>query len=290
MGAEEAHSLEASGLCRAAFLLAAVFSFSVVLATPKDTITVDGAVLRLDLDIRESDGAKEGARVRSPWVNPERKLTVWMAGVWTLNSDQGMAIAARAGRPIRPGSYAELAWTWTHDARRVRVGLSGGGREVWTYNTEALDDSLYAVAGSQAGGLEQWIQRTYDLGIELDTLPLPVNRRVVQEARFTLDRGGLMGRDNTWSWWAGVHLNLTRLVRAPSEAERLPVSGRPDGDQVLGPDRSDWVSEVTTGWGMQVGMENKLNREWSWAMRAGWNAGIRSGVWCTVGLACRLNR
>ena len=279
---------KARGLRRLACLSAAVFSFSVVLATSKDTITVDGAVLRLDLDIREYEGA--GVTAHSPRVKPDLKLTVWMAGIRTLNSSQGTTIAALAGRPIRPGSYAELAWTWVQDARRIRVGLSGGARELWTYNAEALDDSLYAVVSSQAGELEQWIQRTYDLGIELDTIPLPINRRVAQEARFTLDRGGSMGRGHKWSWWGGLHLNLTRLIRVAAEAERLPVSGRPDGGQVVGPDRSDWISEITTGWGVQLGVENKLNREWSWAIRAGWNAGMRSGVWCTIGVAYGINR
>ena len=52
----------AKGLRRAACFLAAVFSFSVVLATPRDTITVDGAVLRLDLDIRQSEGTIEGTK------------------------------------------------------------------------------------------------------------------------------------------------------------------------------------------------------------------------------------
>ena len=291
MGVEVVSIRMTEGLRRAACFLAAVFSFSVMLATPRDTITVDGEVLRLDIDIRQSEGAlDETNRGPSLWSKPEVKMSVWLAGVKTLNSVQGMAIEARAGRSIRPASQVELAWAWAKGNRRVRIGLSGGGREVWTYNTAALDDSLYAVVGSQAGGLEQWIQRTYDLGIELDTVPLPINRRVAQEVRFTVDGGGLIGRGKDWSWWAGLHLNLMRLARIPTEVERLPVWGKPDGDEVLGPSRSDWISEVTTGWGMQLGVENKINGEWSWAMRAGWNAGRRSGVWCTMGLAYCLNR
>ena len=282
------------GLQYAVLLVALVFFFSEAQAASRDTITVDGSVLRLDLDLRESAGVTGKVRSRglSPWAKPEVKLAVWVGGVRMLNSVQGTSLEALAGRPVRPSSHIELVSTWTQDDKHLRLGFSGGLREAWTYNVTELDDSLYAVAGSQGGGLEQWIQRTYDLGIELDTVPLPFNRRLAQEARIMLDRGGSMGqgRGADWSWWAGLHLNLIRLVRSPAEAERLPLLGRPDDEQVLGPDRSDWISEVTMGWGLQLGVENNLTREWSWAMRAGWNAGLRSGVWCSIGLACRLSR
>ena len=275
-------------------LFVAVLSFVETQATSRDTITVDGIALRLDLDLRESQSSTNLDKIRSlsGWKRSEVRCGIWIAGVRTLNSEKGIAVESIAGRPVRPSSHLELFSTWKQDDKQLRIGVSAGFRESWTYYAAGLDDSLYAVVQSNDGGLEQWIQRTYDLGIELDTIPLPFNRRLTSEARVTLERGGPMGigRERKWNWWAGVHLNVLSLLREPDESERLPLWGRPESADVLGSNRADWISRVSVGCGLQLGVEKKLNSQWSWAMRAGWNAGVRSGVWCTAGLACSFSR
>ena len=96
-----------------------------------------------------------------------------------------------AGRSIRPTVAVEAAWIWRGRSQSP-IGLRGGVQEVWTYDVQDLDDSLYAVADNGAGELEQWIQRTYELGIEPDTIALPVSRNLAQElqSRWTVGRLG----------------------------------------------------------------------------------------------------
>ena len=264
----------------------------------KDTITVDGTALRLDLDLRESaplDGAVgESAQGRglSPWARPDWHLSIGAAGASASATAQGKTLAAVAGRPIRPLGMLEMSWTWSQDGRLLRLGLAGGAREWWTYDVTNLDDSLYAVSASVDGGLEQWTQRTYDLGIELDTIPLPVTRRLGSLARISLERGGEFGgpRQNPWRWWAGLHLEGMRVARQSREAERLPLSGTPQGESVVGPDRADWVALNTLGWGIQLGVEHAFDSRWSWAFRSGWTAGARSGAWAAMALSLRMGK
>lgn len=264
----------------------------------RDTITVDGAALRLDLDVRESarlDGStSESAQGRSlsPWARPDWHLSIGAGGASASATAQGQTLDAVAGRPVRPLGMLEMSWTWSQDRRLLRLGLAGGAREWWTYDVTDLDDSLYAVSASVDGGLEQWTQRTYDLGIELDTVPLPVARRLGSLARISLERGGEFGgpRQNRWRWWAGLHLEGLRVARRPGEAERLPTTGTPQGASVVGPDRTDWVELNTLGWGIQLGIEHALDSRWSCAFRSGWTAGPRSGAWAALALSLRMGK
>lgn len=264
----------------------------------RDTITVDGTALRLDLDLRESDrldgsGVESGqGRSLSPWARPDWHLSIGAGGASASATAQGQALDAVAGRPVRPLGILEMSWTWSQDGRFLRLGLAGGAREWWTYDVTDLDDSLYAVSASVDGGLEQWTQRTYDLGIELDTVPLPVARRLGSMARISLERGGGFGgpRQNRWRWWAGLHLEGMRVARQPGEAERLPISGTPQDASVVGPDRMDWVELNTLGWGIQLGIEHALDSRWSCALRSGWTAGPRSGIWAAMALSLRMGK
>lgn len=267
-------------------------------ATGKDTITVDGAALRLDLDLREStgrvplDGGSEQGRSLSPWARPDWHIGLGAGGASAASTAGGRTLDAVAGRPIRPLGLLDMAWTWSRDGRHLRLGVSGGMREWWTYDVTDLDDSLYAVSASVDGGLEQWTQRTYDLGIELDTLPLPVSRRLARVARISLERGGQFGgpRQGRWRWWGGFHLEGVRVARSPNEAERLPASGKPEAASVVGPDRTDWVDFNTIGWGIQLGVERALENRWSWAVRSGWTAGPRAGGWAALSLSLRMGK
>ena len=196
-----------------------------------------------------------------------------------------------AGRSIRPTFAVEAAWIWRQDDRSLRLGLRGGVREVWSYDVQDLDDSLYAVASNGSGELEQWIQRTYELGIELDTIALPVSRNLAQEFQLSLDRGGRLGhRTKSGRWWAGVHVGIAMLNRAVTEVERLPVNGRPEPASVVGEARLDWVDSMTLGAGLHAGMSTALGSGWTCGWRAGWTAGQRSGMWGAVGLGRRLGR
>ena len=293
MGIERHNQFVLSRLRWGCLLVSWIFVCKGAWAVPRDTITVDGAVLQLDLELSEA-GPREtvDGRGLSPWARPEMKVSVWTGGVRMLEGVQGQSLESVAGRSVRPCASAEISWTWTQEDRLLRLGLSAGVREVWTYDANTLDDSLYAVSGSDGGGLEQWIQNTYELGIELDTVPLLFDRRLAREGRAMLERGGKLGgrRGGEWTWWAGVHLFLVHLDRESVESERLPVVGRPDEGQILGRDRADWIPMTTLGWGLQVGVEHNLDGNWSWAVRGGWTSGLRSGVWCRAGLAHRLGR
>ena len=207
----------------------------------------------------------------SPWARPELELSLG-SEVSPLESVQGAPVEVVVGRSIRPTFAVEAAWIWRRDDRSLRLGLRGGVREVWSYDVQDLDDSLYAVASNGAGELEQWIQRTYELGIELDTIALPVSRNLVQEFQLSLDRGGQLGhRTKSGRWWAGVHVGIAMLNRAVTEVERLPVNGRPE--------RLPW-------WGGPTGLDrlhdarrrtpcrhvHRAQSGWTCGWRAGWTA------------------
>lgn len=264
----------------------------------KDTITVDGKALRLDLDVRESartggvEGEPESGRRVSPWARPDWTVSLGAGGVAASATARGQTLDAAAGRPIRPLGILEMSWTWSQDGQFWRLGVAGGTREWWTYDVTDLDDSLYAVSASAEGGLEQWTQRTYDLGIELDTVPLPVAKRLGSVARMSLERGGEFGgsRRTPWRWWVGLHLEGVRVARQTGEVERLSTSAPPQSASIVGPDRTDWVELNTVGWGVQLGIEQALDRRWSWALRSGWTAGPRSGVWAAMALSLRVGK
>lgn len=261
------------------------------LATTRDTITVDGVALRLDLDVQEAGRNADPGRGVSPWARSELELSLWTGGVRSMESVQGAPVEVMAGRSIRPTVAVEAAWIWRQDDRSLRLGLRGGVREVWSYDVQDLDDSLYAVASNGAGELEQWIQRTYELGIELDTIALPVSRNLAQELQLSLDRGGRLGhRAKSGRWWAGVQVGIAMLNRAVTEVERLPVNGRPEPDSVVGEARLDWVDSMTLGAGLHAGMSTALGSGWTCGWRAGWTAGQRSGMWGAVHLGRRLDR
>ena len=260
-------------------------------ATTRDTITVDGVALRLDLDVQKAGRSTDPGRGVSSWARPELELSLWTGGYRSSESVQGAPVEVVAGRSIRPTVAIEAAWIWRQDDRSLRLGLRGGIREVWTYDVQDLDDSLYAVAGNGAGELEQWIQRTYELGIELDTIALPVSRNLAQELQLSLDRGGRLGRRaKAGRWWAGVHVGIAMLDRAVTEVERLPVNGRPEPASVMGEARLDWVDTMTLGAGLHVGMSTALGSGWTCGWRTGWTAGLRSGMWGSVRLGRRLGR
>ena len=261
------------------------------LATTRDTITVDGVALRLDLDVQKAGRSTDPGRGVSSWARPELELSLWTGGYRSSESVQGAPVEVVAGRSIRPTVAVEAAWIWRQDDRSLRLGLRGGVREVWTYDVQDLDDSLYAVAGNGAGKLEQWIQRTYELGIELDTIALPVSRNLAREFQLSLDRGGRLGRrTKSGRWWAGAHVGIAMLDRAATEVERLPVNGRPEPASVVGEARLDWIDSMTLGAGLHVGMSTVLSPGWTCGWRAGWTAGQRSGMWGAVRLGRRWGR
>jgi len=261
------------------------------LATTRDTITVDGVALRLDLDVQKAGRSMDRGRGVSPWARPDVEVSLWTGGFRSSESVEGVAVEAMAGRSVRPAVAVEAAWIWRQDNRSLRLGLRGGVREVWTYDVQDLDDSLYAIAGNGEAGLEQWIQRTYELGIELDTITLPVSRHLAQELQLSLDRGGRLGhRGKAGRWWAGVHVGITMLDRAVTEAERLPGNGRPEPASVVGEARLDWIDTMTLGAGLHIGMSTTLGSGWTCGWRGGWTAGLRSGLWGSVRIGRRLGR
>lgn len=266
-------------------------SVSASLAMTRDTITVDGVALRLNLDVQEAGRSTSLGRGVSPWARPEWECSLWTGGHRSAESVQGTPVEVVAGRSVRPSVAVEAAWIWRQNDRSLRLGLRGGVREVWTYDVQDLDDSLYAVVGTGTGGLEQWTQQTYELGIELDTLALPVFRNLARELQLSVDRGGRLGpRAKAGTWWAGVHIGIALLDRAATEVERLPITGRPDPASVVGEARLDWIDTMSFGVGVHLGVSTALGSGWTCGWRGGWTAGLRSGIWGSVRFGRRLGR
>lgn len=259
-----------------------------LLALPcgRDTITVDGVPLELELDIMEvapyvdGKGRKGGVRRTSP--APSFNLDL-MAGVtgYPRNSS-GERLSAYMGRGARPLMGFSPSVDWRGARSFLRLACALDAHQDWSFDASALDDSLYALAPDGDGGLEQWLLYDYELGIELDTLEVPTSRYVQRSAMVAVSLGGYNGRPGSrrgtpsLEWWAGFHLRIGQNGREANEINRV-TSGLPSPASALGGARNDWEPITVTGVGMQCGLAKALRKpEWSWVVKASWTAGLVS--------------
>ena len=271
------------------------FSHSASADSGQDTITVDGVPLILELDVTEVAGfeqPKGKVKSRSLFGKPDLLLGVNAGVTRYQESAEGMRLSGFLNKGYRPtvGIIPTLEWKAGPGFVRFEAGLDL--HEDWAYDSAALDDSLFGLAPDGNGGLEQWVYRTYDIGIELDTLPVPVALIREQGASVGLSLGGdwTMGRRTAgaWRWWTGIHGRWSRSGRMNRQVNRISSSMLPSPAGVEGAERNDWEELQAWVWGLTGGLTFPLGANgWSGLVCGRYAAGDR-GHWAfNVGLQYR---
>lgn len=259
----------------------------------KDTITVDGVPLQLNLDLREGATENAGAVGRGKRMNGWRPIPFLALapglGAWTEDV-AGVPVGRLAGRPVTERVGLETGLTWSTDRLNFRVVAAGGAEQIRTADLTTLEDSAVAIMADGVGGIEQHIVQTYELGQELDTLSLATHRRWVQSVGLGL-RIGSQDRNRTgWRVWAGAGLRWSKLDRMVQEVERLPSAGLPERETVQGDQRQDWVPLANLGWTLSVVVERQWSAAWSAHIGTAWCSGPRGRAGLCVALVRHFRR
>lgn len=254
-------------------------------AAPRDTITVDGAPLELELDILEVDPvmpSEEGRKRIKGWGGQGPDVLVTACGALAMHPGNatGEGVSAYMGRGVRPGLCMGGVLEWKGKQRFLRVEAEIGRSTEWTFDAAALKDTLFGVAPDGAGGLEQWVYTTYDIGIEIDTFPLPTALRPLSVGGLGVSLGGYWGgagRGRTQAsglWWAGFKGTWIASGREATEVNRMAAGGVPSPAAIVGDARNDWEAVSHFAWGLGAGASSPLGRAgWSWLVKGQWAAG-----------------
>ena len=260
----------------------------------QDSITVDGVPLVLDLDLRlaESTITPHRAKVKGRSVQPIAVFGVSMLGWRQISDAAGVPLSERVGASIQPAVSAMGGAIWKTEAKQWKLEAEWGVHRALTMDILSLDDSAFAIEPNGQGGLEQWVQRTYELGVELDTLPVSLTERAIQMGSISLSMGSHepSRKGKAWTWWGGVHVKWSRLNRSPFEVERIPAFGMPDEREQMGSARQDWVPFDTWALGGRLALERRFDDRWSSWLRGEWSSGLRSHWAIGVGVSCRFAR
>lgn len=263
-----------------------------------DTITVDGIPLELELNIMEvtppRPPAKEGkGKLLQGWVMPDVLVGVGGGVLMRPTSAQGQTVDAFLQRGVRPCIGGNMAFEWRQQDMFLRLNLSADVMSEMAFDARALDDSLFAVEPDGSGGLEQHIFRTYELGIEIDTLSLPTTAHTLATGVVSISVGGIRGnprgRGESFRWWAGFHWRASKGTRGPSQINRLISDRLPSPADAEADERNDWEPNRATGWGVQAGLSRNLNDgPLCLSLMGQWTAGDQGRWSCLAGLGYRL--
>lgn len=289
------------GSCGSRFLVVLLFaglSLSGSAMSLSDTITVDGVPLQLELNIMEvtppRPPAKEGKGKKLRGRAMPDVLVGFGGGVLMRpTSAQGETLDAFLQQGLRSSAGGNMAFEWRQQDVFLRLNLSADVMNEVAFDARFLDDSLLAVEPDGNGGLEQHIFRTYELGIEVDTLSLPTSNHTVTSGVLSVSLGGVQssprGRGERFRWWAGFHWRAAKGTRGPSQINRM-ISGRlPSPAAAEAEERNDWESNRATGWGVQAGLSRNLNQGPLYLSLMGqWSAGDQGRWSCLAGLGYRL--
>lgn len=265
-------------------------------ASEQDSITVDGVPLLLSLSISEEgsegDGQEPKGRAQRRRLPPEFSASMSAGGSVFAGNAAGMPVARFAGRGFRPTGAVQGRWMWSGPRMSWRLGFEMEACSDLRYDFRQLEDSLYALDADGQGGIRQLTRQTYDLGIELDTVPLTLEQGVMRSSAITLEwrKSTRSGSRSTWSLWGGAWARVVHWPRAEPAAERVPESGLPDPRGITGSHRSDWMAETTWGAGAFVTIEQAWSRVWSGFIRLDVHAGQRQYTGLRLGLTRRFRR
>jgi hypothetical protein len=272
---------------------------------PRDTITVDGVPLELELDILEVDpviepykSSRGGQKRVVGWGGQGPDVLMAACGTLDMNprNATGEGVSAFMGRGVRPGLLVGPALEWKGEYRFLRVEAEIGRSTEWTFDAAALEDTLFGVAPDGTGGLEQWVYTTYDIGIEIDTLPLPAMLRRRSLGSLGASLGGFWGgaglgrTQQQGKWWAGFKGTWIASRREATEVNRMAANGVPSSAAIVGEARNDWEPREYFSWGLAAGASGPWGRGgWSWVVKGQWAAGPMPRWAVQAGLQLRIN-
>lgn len=269
----------------------------------QDTITIDGVPLELNLALstEEVGGPDEAPPSKSSRATRMRRgespdillgITGGVGG--QLASPVGTGLGRFMGRGPTACGALSVAMEWQGQGPFVRLGLEAKRWTEQAYTASALNDSLFGLGADGLGGLEQRIRFTYpDLGIELDTLPLPVSAVPVQALGIAVSLGGELGGGSRFRrsgprWWVGARGEWVRSARTEQQINRVPEGALPSPAAVLGAGRNDW--EPTQYWavGLHGGLGVPLGSNgWECLLTGDWAGGSAPRWAASIGLQKR---
>lgn len=263
----------------------------------RDTITIDGAPLELQLELSQAPEAFEysGKKAR----NLSRKGPAVLVGMgsgfsWNSNSTLGPHVSRFIGKPMRPLATIRAGLEWGTERRFLRSDASFGVSNNWSFDTSFLNDSIYGIQTDGQGGMEQLIRFTYpDLGVEFDTLSLPTSLHAVQMLSLGLVFGGFIGKSPVGRslpsrWWLGISGSRMRSKRQGWEVNRLVNTMLPSPSNVLAEARNDWESTELWSLGVQWGASVPIGRlGWEGTVNGCWFGGTAPRLGISFGVQKR---
>lgn len=273
------------------------------LTLSQDTITIDGVPLELNLALSKEEGGgpaadlppKPNSKTRT-WRGESPDILVGLTGGvgGQLASPVGIGLGRITGRSPAACGALFVAMEWQGQGPFVRVGFEAKRWTEQAYAAGALNDSIYSLGSDGMGGLEQRIRFTYpDLGIELDTLPLPVSIVPVQSLGIAVSLGGTpdavrRSRRPGPRWWVGAKGEWVRSARTEQQINRVSEGALPAPSTALGAERNDW--EPTKYWsvGLRGGLAVPMGRKgWECLLMGDWSGGSAPRWGASVGLQKR---
>ena len=274
------------------------FSFSGMAKSLSDTITVDGVPLELELNVMEvvppQPPAKGGkGKLLRGRVMPDVLVGICGGVLRRPTNAQGQTLDAFLQRGLRSVAGGNVAFEWRQQDMFLRLNLSADVMNEVAFDALFLDDSLLAVEPDGSGGLEQHIFRTYELGIEVDTLSLPTSKHTLTSGVLSISLGGIRSnprdRSESFRWWAGFHWRASKGTRGTSQINRMISDRLPSPAGVEGEQRNDWEPNRAAGWGVQAGLSRNLdNGPFYFSLLGQWTAGEHGRWSCMAGLGWRL--
>jgi hypothetical protein len=288
------------------FLLLAVVNLgwnAPQLSLSQDTITIDGVPLELNLALSKEEvgvpdvdaPSKSKSKTRT-WRGEFPDVLVGFTGGvgGQLVSPVGLGLGRFMGRGSDACGALSVAMEWRGQGPFLRLGFEAKRWTEQAYAASALNDSIYGLGADGVGGLEQRIRFTYpDLGIELDTLPMPVSAIPVQSLGFALSLGGTSdahrrSRRPGPRWWLGAKGQWVRSARTEQQINRVPEGALPSPANVLGTDRNDWESTQYWAVGLHGGLAVPVGRRgWECLLIGDWSGGSAPRWAASVGLQKR---
>lgn len=249
----------------------------------RDTITIDGAPLELQLEVSQAPDAVEESKKKVQNLSrrgPSVTLGMGTGVTGQSNSVLGSPVSRFVNKGARPSLDVHAGLEWSTKRRFLRCEASVSVWDNMSFDAAVLNDSLYKLESSGPGELQQLIRFTYpDLGLELDTLPIPVFSHRVQSASIGLGFGGLIGkrhaRNQPCRWWGSVMGSWMQSKRGGSEVNRVILGSLPSPSNVQSDERNDWEPTDLWSLGMRLGASVPLGRKgWEGLFLGCWSGGL----------------
>ena len=234
-----------------------------------DSLIVDGQAVEIEIDLSLVAAALERPETSRSSGRSRAYVALDLgAGVHSSSSSSVAARALRRGRP-----FFEMNAVWMpalrieRDPKAFRPELRFGCSfiSILGFDTGQLHDSAVAYLTSTPGRLDQLLELHYDLGVEIDTLPLSLSAEMVRVYRLELGAAKTFQQGNSRPFH--VHTGLWLSYENAGRAERA-VS--------LGEGLAWYADDGGLDWGVWVSVERGLGARHRLGEQQGVYAAIRA--------------